>query len=80
MTNLSYATEHLHNIAGRQHRAHQEFVGALQSFGELSRPEAEKVLVFFKKKKLVKVTIDRISVKHGAYFDRDFLQKVADSI
>ena len=80
MTITSYASDHLHDIAGRQIRAEQEFIGCLRSFGELDRTEAEKVLAYFKKKRLVKVTIDRISVKHGAYFERDFLQNLADSL
>ncbi len=80
MTITAYATDHLHDIAGRQIRAENDFIGCLRSFGELDRSEAEKVLAFFKKKKLVKVTIDRITVKHGAYFERDFLQNLAETL
>jgi len=80
MTITAYATDHLHDIAGRQIRAENDFIGCLRSFGELDRSEAEKVLAFFKKKKMVKVTIDRITVKHGAYFERDFLQNLADTL
>lgn len=72
--------EHFCDIVDRQFRAEQDFIGCLRSFGELDRTEAEKVLAYFKKKRLVKVTIDRISVKHGRYFDRDFLQQLADTL
>lgn len=78
MTNTTaYATKHLHDIAGRQIRAERDFIGCLRSFGDLSHSEAVAVLNYFHKKRLVKVTIDRISVKHGRYFDRDFLQQLA---
>lgn len=76
---MSDFTAHAADIADRQIRAYNEFIGALQSFGELSRSEAEKVFGVYKSKKLIKITIDRISVKHGRYFDRDFLQAVADA-
>jgi hypothetical protein len=80
MTTTAYATKHLNEIAIRQIRAEQDFIGCLRSFGELSFAEAEKVLTYFIRKKLVKVTIDRITVKHGRYFDREFLQKLADTL
>ena len=71
---------HARDIAKRMVRAENDFIGCLQYFGELSRSEAVKVLDFMMARKMVKVSIDRISVKHGRYFDRDFLQELAERI
>jgi deoxyribodipyrimidine photolyase-like uncharacterized protein len=72
------APEHTKQIAERIVRANSDFIGQLQSFGELSRGEAEKVLDYFTKKKMVKADyyMGVIRVKHGRYFDRDFLQSL----
>ena len=78
-TTITDFAKHSYDIADRQVRAYNEFIGHLRSFGELSRAEAEKVFDFYKSKKMIKISIDRISVKHGRYFDRDFLQMVAEN-
>jgi hypothetical protein len=82
MTTLDYCQDHLKALAERQLRAHADFIGQLQSFGELSRSEAELVKDHMLKKKMVKTDylLGVIRVKDGRYFDRDFLQFLADKL
>lgn len=76
------APEHTKDIAERIARANADFIGQLQSFGELSRAEASKVLDYFVSKRMVKAdyVLAVIRVKHGRYLDRDFLQSLADKL
>lgn len=81
-SDLSYASDSFKAMVDRQQRAHADFIGMLQSFGELSRTEAQTILGYFLNKKMVKTdyAIGVIRVKHGRYFDRDFLQALADKL
>ena len=60
------------NVACRMVAAENNFVEVLMNFGEISKADAEKVLVVYRKLKLVKMDAVNgvMSVKHGAYLDK----------
>ncbi len=61
----------------RIENAHEGFIDTLMRWGGITREEAIAVKAFYIKHKLVKVDkgIGRISVKHGAYLDKDVIKK-----
>lgn len=67
------------DIAQRIVNAENNFVQTLIEQGDISRSQAEKVMSFYLKNKLAKMdaVIGRISVKHGAYLDKDVIRRAA---
>ena len=64
----------------RIENGHQAFIEVLQSAGEISRADAIKVKSLYLENRLAKMDtgIGRISVKHGAYLDRDVIRRAVD--
>ncbi len=60
-------------MAERIVRAENNFIATLMKFGEISKADGEKVFQVYRKLKLVKMdaVIGVISVKHGAYLDKE---------
>ena len=67
----------LQDMLTRIENAHENFIGTLMRWGDVNRADAIKVKNFYIKKRLVKVDtgIGRISVKHGAFLDRDVIRR-----
>lgn len=76
---LAYAKDHLKDIAEREFRAQETFIYILKEIAELEYLEAERAFERMKKAKLLKLdrVMARYEVKHGAYLDRDFVERVA---
>lgn len=62
-------------IAKRIVAAENDFLETLQSFGDIPRSDAIKVLSVYRKLKLVKIDPvgGRLTVKHGSFLDRDVI-------
>lgn len=63
------------NVASRMVAAENNFIEVLMTVGEISKEDAEKVLVVYRKLKLVKMDAVNgvLSVKHGAYLDKEVI-------
>lgn len=71
----------LKGLAERQIEAGNKFIEYCQTTAKLSKTEAQKVLAYYLKHKLMKldaVTGD-FKVKHGAYLDADVLQRAVEA-
>lgn len=68
------------DIGHRLARGENAFEEVLMHFGGVTREEAEKMFVWMRKKKLVNRDFcsGTISVKHGAYLERDVLGRIRD--
>lgn len=66
-------------IADRIVRAHIDFIETLMNCGGISRDEATKVKDLYLKNKIAKcdAVIGRISVKHGAFLDKEVILRAA---
>lgn len=64
----------------RMRRARSDFAETLMRLGAVDQATADRLTDFYLKKKLAKMDtgIGRISVKHGAYLDRDVIGRAAD--
>ncbi len=60
------------NVASRLVAAENNFLDVLMKFGEISKTDAEKVLVVYRKLNLVEMDAVSgvMSVKHGAFLDK----------
>jgi len=65
------------DIAERMNNAMIGFVESIARFGEINADDAKVVANFYMKNKLAKMDAvgGRISVKHGAYYDKDIIVK-----
>lgn len=72
---MTYAAEGNRNTATRIANAENDFVDYLVNAASISAKEARKVMAFYLKKKFAKLDAvgGRISVKHGAFLDRDVI-------
>lgn len=63
------------NVASRMVNAETNFMEILMLAGEISKPDAKKVLDVYRKLKLVKMdsVMGSISVKHGAFLDKSVI-------
>jgi hypothetical protein len=63
-------------MAARIVSAENNFIEVLMNLGGISKADAEKVLSVYRKLKLVKINAVSgvLSVKHGAYLDREVIQ------
>lgn len=63
------------NMATRMVNAENDFVAVLVEKAGITTDEAFKVLAIYRKLKVVKndYAVSRISVKHGAFLDRDVI-------
>lgn len=70
----------LEDMLHRIENGHQAFIERLQDLGQISRADAIKVKEFYLKNRLAKLDagIGRISVKHGAYLDRDVIRRAVE--
>ena len=66
---------HCQQIAERLESAHANFVANLMDFGKILKEDAEKVLGIYRKMKVIKTDVwaGVISVKHGAFLERDVI-------
>jgi len=64
-------------MAHRIVNAESAFVETLMRCGDLTRDEAIKVLASYRKLKIVKneYAVSRITVKHGAFLDREVIRR-----
>lgn len=64
----------------RIENGHQAFVEVLRAAGDISQADALRVKTLYLKHRLAKMDtgIGRISVKHGAYLERDVIQRAVD--
>jgi hypothetical protein len=76
---LAYAHEHLKEIAEREFHAQESFIHMLKEFAELEYLEAERTFERMKRAKMLKYdgTMARYTVKHGAYLDRETIERIA---
>jgi hypothetical protein len=63
------------NVATRMVNAETSFIKILMLAGEISKPDAKKVLAVYRKLKLVKMdaVTGSISVKHGGFLDKSVI-------
>lgn len=66
-------------VAERMVRAEEDFIANLMKLGGISRTNAERVLSYYLKHKMVQMDAvnGRLDVKHGAFLDRDVIQRAA---
>lgn len=64
-------------MAERTVQAEENFIDTLISLGDVSRDDAERVLAYYRKHKIVKMDAvnGRLDVTHGALLDRDTIRK-----
>lgn len=69
-------------VAQRMQLAQDNFVEIVQANTNANRVEAVKLLTAYIKNKIVKLDAvgGRYNVKHGAFYDKDVLQKNIDDI
>lgn len=69
------------DMAQRAANAENNFVVELIRAGGISETDAVKVMNFYLKEKIAKLdyAIGRISVKHGAFWDRDVIRRAANT-
>lgn len=70
----------LSDFAVRETNARANFAETLAAAGGISEGDAIKVMNLYLKSKLAKLDrhIGRISVKHGAYLDRDVIRRAVE--
>ncbi|MBB2959861.1 hypothetical protein [Methylobacterium sp. R2-1] len=75
----SYAAEGNRNTAIRILNAYANFAETLVAAAGITSAQADAVARFYVKNKIAKVdpVIGRISVKHGAYLDREVILRAA---
>ena len=68
------------DMATRMVNAEKAFVITLIALGDITKEEAVKVMAYYVKHKLVKlhVGIGAYTVKHGAFLDRDVIQRAVE--
>jgi hypothetical protein len=79
MTDLTYAHDHLRDIANRSIAAQESFIRIVQDIADLDYQSARNIFNFYRAKRLIKYdnAMGRWSVKHGALLDRDTLEHTA---
>lgn len=79
MSNLDYAKDHLYDIAMRSIRAQDNFIEQLQFFGGIDEEQAQGVFDFMQRHKMIRYdgVMGKFNVKHGSYFDREFIEHLA---
>lgn len=77
---MSYGSESYKAMALRRINAEKEFSEQLQRAGALLEPQAHAVMLAYLKFKLASYDGTRITVKHGALFDRETIRTVAKNI
>lgn len=77
---MAYAETGLRNIATRQAQAVETFLDTLASAGGLTKDEAVKVYLVYKKAKVL--MLDSVNgtmrVKHGGLLDRDVIRRALE--
>lgn len=73
----TYAAAGNRDTAQRMVNAENSFIESLMRTANITEPQAEKVLAFYRKIKVVKMDIvgGTITVKHGAFWDRDVIHR-----
>lgn len=77
---MTYGTKSYEALAGGTDRAHAGFVQALIDIAGISENEAVAVKNLYLKNKLAKsdAIMGRITVKHGAYLDREVILRAVE--
>ena len=70
----------LRGMAQRMVQAEENFINTLMRMGDISKPEAEKVYLTYKKLNVIKTDAVNgvIQVKHGGYLDRDVIRRALE--
>lgn len=70
------------NTAQRMVNAEAAFIANLMAAGEITKEQAEKVLQAYRRARVVKMdaVVGVISVKHGAFLDRDVIRNAMESL
>ena len=67
------------DMATRSDTAERNFIETLRRQGGISEADARKVMTLYLKEKIAKLdwAIGRINVKHGAFLEKDVIQRAA---
>lgn len=69
------------DMAHRIDVAERDFIKTLMTFGDISESDAKKVFAFYRKLKVLKnqYAVSRISVKHGAFLDKETIRRAINA-
>jgi adenylate cyclase len=78
MTDITYAQDHLNEIARKSLAADEKLHDLFIEIAGISSNEAYQLVNFYKLKKLVKLdlTNTRLTVKHGALLDKEVIDHI----
>ena len=74
-----YAQDHLKEIARKSIQAEYDLADMFMLIGGVTEKQAFDLVDFYQRKKMVKLDLTnaRLTVKHGAYLDAEFIQHLA---
>ena len=77
---MTYGADSYKAMAQRMETARAGFLETLMNCGGIGKPEAEKVLAFYFKAKIIKTeyAVSRMTVKHGAFLDRETILRALE--
>ena len=76
---LDYANDHLKEIARKSIEAEDRLAALFIQIAGITEEQARNLVAFYQRKKLVKLDLcnARLTVKHGAYLDREYIEHCA---